>query len=167
MDSIRQANATKIGSMTEFEGWMSQLRIRSASSRTSAIIYRIPVIVHVVHNGESVGQGPNISSAQVQSQIDVLNEDFGRITGTNGFNEHPDGADTQIEFFLALTDPDGNTLAEPGIDRLNGGREEWPKGVLQNPIENSLKPATIWDPERYFNIWTLNFGGFLGRNLLG
>ncbi len=37
----------------------------------------------------------------------------------------------------------------------------------RNPIETVLKPATIWNPKRYFNIWTVNFGGFVGRNLLG
>src|SRR5688572_14225741 len=36
----------------------------------------IPVVVHVLHNGEAVGAGNNISDAQVQSQIAVLNEDF-------------------------------------------------------------------------------------------
>ncbi|MDT0605954.1 zinc metalloprotease [Croceitalea rosinachiae] len=127
-------------------------------------IYRIPVIVHVVHNGEEVGNGPNISQAQVQSQIEVLNEDFRRISGTNGFNS--DGVDTEIEFYLATTDPNGNVLAEPGIDRYDGGRIIWPTG-LSTSVDSQLKPATIWDPNRYFNIWTVNFGGFVGRNLLG
>lgn len=130
-------------------------------------IYRIPVVVHVVHNGEAVGTGANISEAQVQSQIEVLNEDFRRIGGTNGVNPGGLGEDTRIEFFLAETGPDGQQLAEPGIDRVNGGREEWPKGPLRNPIETVLKPSTIWNPEEYFNIWTVNFGGFVSRNLLG
>src|SRR4051812_355645 len=39
----------------------------------------IPVVVHVLHQGESIGSGLNISDAQVQSQIDVLNEDFQRL----------------------------------------------------------------------------------------
>jgi hypothetical protein len=39
----------------------------------------IPVVVHVLHNGEPVGVGNNISDAQIQSQIDVLNEDFRRL----------------------------------------------------------------------------------------
>jgi hypothetical protein len=127
-------------------------------------IYRIPVVVHVVHNGEEIGTGPNISEGQVQSQIQVLNEDFRRISGTNGFNTN--GVDTQIEFFLALEDPEGNVLTEPGIDRYNGGRFVWPTG-LATSVDSQLKPATIWDPNRYFNIWTVNFGGFVGRNLLG
>ncbi len=130
-------------------------------------VYKIPVVVHVVHNGEAVGTGANISYAQIQSQIDVLNEDFRRMVGSNGFNQNEAGTDTLIEFFLATEGPDGVALVEPGIDRVDGGRSEWPKGFLRNPIETSLKPFTIWDPEKYFNIWTVNFGGFASRDLLG
>lgn len=128
---------------------------------------RIPVVVHVIHNGEPVGTGPNISYAQVVSQIAVLNEDFRRKAGTNGSNNQPDGVDCEIEFYLAETDPQGNVLAEPGVHRYNGGRDSWPKGAVLNPIDNLIKPVTIWTPEAYFNIWTVNFGGFLSRDLLG
>ena len=130
-------------------------------------VKRIPVVVHVIHNGEPVGTGANISYAQVVSQIEVLNEDFRRKAGTNGDNDNPVGVDCEIEFYLAEKDPDGNTLAEPGIHRYDGGRESWPKGPILNPIDNVIKPVTIWPPEEYFNIWTVNFGGFLSRDLLG
>lgn len=131
------------------------------------IIYRIPVVVHVVHNGEPIGVGSNISYEQIKSQIEVLNEDFRRKQGTNGFNESLVGADTEIEFYLADRDPKGRVLTEPGVDRIDGEREEWPKGVFRNPIEDRLKPFTYWHPEQYFNIWTVNFGGFVSRDLLG
>jgi len=130
-------------------------------------ILRIPVVVHVVHNGEPVGTGANISADQVRSQIEVLNEDFRRISGTRGENGDGLGVDTRIEFYLAERGPAGELLDPPGIDRVVGGREEWPKGFFRNPIETVLKPFTFWDPERYFNIWTVNFGGFLSRDLLG
>jgi hypothetical protein len=134
---------------------------------TEEKIYRIPVIVHVVHNGEDVGEGANISFEQVKSQIEVLNEDFRRMQNTNGYVANGLGIDTQIEFFLAETGLDGEKLSEPGIHRVNGGVAEWPKGPIANPIDRLLKPKTIWNPQKYFNIWTVNFGGFVGRNLLG
>lgn len=139
----------------------------SINNPSEDIIYRIPVVVHVIHFGEDIGTGSNISFEQIQSQINVLNEDFRRKTNTNGYNNNVNGADTQIEFFLAEYDPEGNLLSEPGVNRLNGGRNEWPKGNILNPIDTYLKPSTIWDTESYFNIWTVNFGGFSGRNLLG
>ncbi len=130
-------------------------------------IIRIPVVVHIIHDGEPVGTGANISYEQVVSQIEVLNEDFRRKMGTNGFNNHPDGVDCEIEFYLAETNPDGERLPEPGIDRFDGGRPSWPKGPFRNPIDEIIKPNTIWPPTQYFNIWTVNFGGFVSRDLLG
>lgn len=135
--------------------------------KSSNNIKRIPVVVHIIHNGEPIGTGANISYAQVVAQIEVLNEDFRKQTGTNGFNTHPKGVDTEIEFYLATTGPDGKTLAEPGVDRFNGRRASWPKGAIRNPIDVLIKPVTIWNPNAYFNIWTVNFGGFVSRNLLG
>lgn len=166
MDSINRVLNSNRGSVDDFEWWI-QSRIDARSARKKTATYRIPVVVHVVHNGEPIGTGPNLSYEQVVSQIEVLNEDFRRIEGSNGFNNDPVGADTEIEFFLAGYDPENNLMAEPGVDRVNGGRDEWPKGIIQNPIENQLKPTTIWDPDKYLNIWTVNFGGFIGRNLLG
>lgn len=36
-------------------------------------------VVHVLDNGNPIGQGGNLSVAQIQSQIDVLNEDFRKL----------------------------------------------------------------------------------------
>lgn len=137
------------------------------SDETLEPIYRIPVVVHVVHNGEPVGEGANISFEQIRSQIDVLNEDFRRMSGTNGNIGVLESVDTKIEFYLAESKPDGSLLREPGVDRIDGGLQEWPKGPFRNPIDMILKPQTIWNPDEYFNIWTVNFGGFISRDLLG
>lgn len=127
------------------------------SMRVSATeqVYKIPTVIHVIHNGESVGTGGNISSAQVMSQFDVLNEDFRRLG--NGFNDHADGADVNVEFYPAKLNPEGQALEEPGINRVNGQRAFWE----ESPIEINLKPTTIWDPDRYLNIWVVTFGGDL------
>jgi PKD repeat protein len=156
---LRQRNA-RIGTIDDFEQDLQKniqvYKEKLRTSRTQAAIYTIPVVVHVIHNGEPVGTGPNITAAQVQSQIDVLNEDFRRKQGTPGFNNNPIGADIEIEFALALRGPDGTTLAEPGIHRVNMGKASWDK---QEDLENTLKPKTIWDPEKYLNIWTAKLGG--------
>jgi hypothetical protein len=82
----------------QFEQWMQQQLIQNQASAIIGGVYYIPVVVHVIHNGEAVGTGTNVSFAAIQSQIDVLNEDFRKIFGSNGWNTHPDGSDTQIEF---------------------------------------------------------------------
>jgi hypothetical protein len=39
----------------------------------------ISVVVHVIHNGEPIGTGQNISNEQVQAQIAILNQDFASL----------------------------------------------------------------------------------------
>ncbi len=166
MDSLLRKKHPELGSLNEFERVLQQkivqIKARQAASREVAEIITIPVVVHVVHNGENVGAGRNISEAQVKSQIETLNEDFRRKVNTRGFNSDSRGADVEIEFCLAQFDPSGKRMAEAGIDRVNGARASWPR----NDIEGNLKPSTSWDPNKYFNVWTLEFGA-PDNNLLG
>lgn len=68
-------------------------------------VYRLPIVVHVLHMGEPIGTGHNLSVERIQGQIRILNEDFRRKAGTRGFNTHPDGGDSRIEFVLAQLAP--------------------------------------------------------------
>ena len=99
-----RASNPALGSLDDFEDWMQE-HIRKGENRPNrSAVATIPVIVHVVHDGEAIGTGSNISRAQVESQIEVLNEDFRRKFGTPGYNTDPVGADVEIEFCLAAVD---------------------------------------------------------------
>ena len=118
--------------------------------QTHDSIFKIPVVVHVIHNGGV----ENISDAQIQSQINVLNEDFRKITGTNGDGN---GVDTEIEFCLARIDPDGDCTN--GIVRI--------KSLLTNHDSYErpqLSQLSSWDPTRYLNVYVVKTmaGGTLG-----
>lgn len=114
-------------------------------------VYVIPVVVHVIHSGQAVGTDKNISDARVLSQITVLNQDYRKIIGTPGNGTNPLGVDTEIEFCLAQTDPNGNPTN--GINRVNLDMT-W---HFLN-VEQTLKPQTQWDPTKYLNIWVCEFG---------
>lgn len=147
-------------SRAEFERWL-QDRMATQPGRSDTLI-TLPVIVHIVHQGESPGQGDNLSAAQVASQLAVLNEDFRRLAGTPGFNTHPAGADTRIEFCPATEDPDGLLLPEPGIRRIS--RQDLglgPPPYARALVQSSVQPATIWDPTQYLNLWTIALAGEL------
>ena len=143
--------------MTEgqFEAWAAPLVQKHIAMRTnsksSGEVITIPVVVHVIHHGQAVGSAPNITDIQVQSQITVLNQDYGKIIGTSGYNTNPAGVDTQIQFVLAQQDPYGNPTN--GIDRRSFCQESW----STTDIESTLKPATIWDPTQYLNLWSIEF----------
>lgn len=139
----------------EFETWLTPLvqkqKAIKSNSKTAATIITIPVVVHVINNGETIGTAPNITNAQVQSQITVLNQDFRKMFGTPGYNTNPVGADVEIEFVLAKVDPNGNPTN--GIDRVSMCKSSW----SETEVNDIVKPATIWDPNQYMNMWTVNF----------
>ncbi|WP_345264748.1 M43 family zinc metalloprotease [Nibrella viscosa] len=166
MDSLLRARYPQLGPLNDFEQALQrkikEIQERQRSGRVLAEVITIPVVVHVVHNGEAVGTGRNISDAQVRAQIETLNEDFRRKPGTRGFNDNPVGADIEIEFCMAAVGPQGQTLAERGIDRVRGAQASW----TRDQIEGQLKPSTFWDPDKYFNIWVVDFAASDSR-LLG
>jgi hypothetical protein len=146
----------------QFEQWLHQHAInhlRQQQARQQSGPYRIPVVVHVIHNGEPEGTGTNIPEAQILSQIEVINNDFRRLNA-DATNTPPEFATVagslDIEFVLALRDPFG--LPTSGIVRVNGGRTSWT--VAQ---ENEFKALSYWPSDQYLNIWVLNLsGGFIG-----
>lgn len=133
----------------------------------------IPVVVHVLHSGEAVGTGLNISDAVIQSQIDVLNEDFRRLN-SDRVNTPADfvgrAADFNIEFRLACIDPNGNFTT--GIERKQTSRSIFwaPTSVRQDGsgIEGSYSAKRLpdglpaWPANKYLNIWVCNLGSLLG-----
>jgi hypothetical protein len=146
-----QERGNHIRTDEQFEEWLRAEIHAMKMSRSYTGVIRIPVVVHVVHNGDAYGTGENITDEQVLSQIEVLNEDFRRMFGTPGYNTHPDGADTEIEFVMAKRAPDGSPTN--GINRHDGGVASWSTAA----IESTLKPTTIWDPTQYMNMWTVRF----------
>jgi hypothetical protein len=126
-------------------------------------VITIPVVVHVIHKGEPVGTGTNISDAQIQSQIDVLNQDFRRLNSDVLFSPAPfrgSSADPLIQFCLAQQKPDGSSTN--GIMRyLEPTQTEYSTlGVPSElrclnrlTIESIIKPETIWNRDKYLNIW--------------
>jgi len=134
---------------------IQQNKIANGNGKQATVL-TIPVVIHIIHNGEAIGTGRNIAEAQALSQITAMNQDFRRITGTPGHNTHADGADTEIQFCLAKKDPNGN--ATTGITRHNGNKTTWTTTDF-----DAYKPSTQWDPTKYMNIWTAD----LGTQLLG
>lgn len=133
----------------------------------------IPVVVHVLHRGEPIGIGRNITDAQIISQIDVLNEDFRRLNA-DAVNTpaafQPVAADPNFEFRLACIDPNGN--ATNGITRTFAGVNQFQPLSNLNPDRSVNEQATgikftanggrdAWPTDRYLNIWVCDMGGGL------
>ncbi len=153
----------KLNKEAQFEKWVKDRISENKLSnfgiqRTEAMSYTIPVVVHIIHNGEAVGNGTNISDAQVQSQIDVINADYKRLNSdaSNTPAEfQPVAGSIDITFVLAKQDPEG--LMSNGITRTQGTKTSW---TLND--NNEFKGLSYWPAENYLNIWVIDFSAASG-----
>ncbi len=121
-------------------------------------IITIPIVVHVVWRTNT----HNISDAQIQSQIAVLNKDY-RRTNIDAINTpnvwQTVAADCEIEFCLATIDPNGQPTN--GINRVETNHGKF--GMNNDIHTSSLGGADDWPNNDYLNIWVCDISdGLLG-----
>lgn len=120
-------------------------------------VITIPTVVHVLYNNSA----ENISDAQIQSQIDILNEDFRRMNA-DAVNTPSDflgvATDVRIEFCLATTDPNGNPTT--GITRTYTSITSF--GYSSDMKFNTTGGKDIWNRDQYLNIWVCDIPSLLG-----
>ena len=130
---------------------------KKISEKSSSALVLIPVHVILVHSpGQAEGSGTNFSLAHVQSQIDVLNQDFGFYnTDAGGVPAQFPAGDTGIQFCLASVDPNG--AATDGITRHATNTS-----MSNNSGRTDIISETKWPRENYMNIWSAPNLPFLG-----
>ncbi len=124
---------------------------RDIAGVRSMDLYTIPVVIHIMHLGESEGTGSNISELQAVSAITALNDHFRALTVGN---------DSNIEFCLAAQDPDGNFTT--GINRvdassvcISGGACYEADGISLGEMDIAVKNLSRWPNHQYYNIWVV------------
>ncbi len=130
-------------------------REKLASFKTAGSnVYIIPVVFHILHQGGS----ENISNAQAEDAIRVLNVDF-RKQNPDTVDIVPEfkalAADVEVEFRLATIDPDGNCTN--GIIRHNTPATNFDASYSYTGVGPGL-----WDPQKYLCFYicrTLDFSG--------
>ncbi|MGB1205247.1 MAG: GEVED domain-containing protein [Chitinophagales bacterium] len=130
-------------------------------SQKAAGVITIPTVVHVIYNNSA----QNISEAQIQSQMQVLNDDFRRQNADASNTPSAFAgvaADTEIEFCLASVDPNGN--ATTGITRTSTNISEFSTGSNCSASSQPMKFTSgggkdAWATTEYLNMWICNLGG--------
>lgn len=129
------------------------VQITQAAGSGEEYHYKLPVIFHVLYND------PNDPKQYVQQgwlpQIVAICNQMYANTFDNGDTEK-NSIDMNLEFVMATTDPEGNTLPEPGIDRVY-----WENPVMDAEEfmkENNRNSADlVWDLNKYINIYVYTF----------
>ena len=119
-------------------------------------IINIPVVVHVIWNQNH----QNISEEQIQSQLDVLNEDFRKRNPDRLTSNHPFSAitdDVQIEFCLASLGPNGEMTS--GITRSKTNKVSWNDDNYDDIFFSNRGGKDNWNPDLYLNIYVVEGDG--------
>lgn len=117
-------------------------------------IITIPIVVHVVYKTAA----QNISQAQIQSQIDALNEDYSRLNADSTNTPTPFrnlAKDTGIRFALAQRDENGDPTT--GVTRTQTTKTTFSD-------DDAVKYASrgghdAWTRDKYLNLWVCDMGG--------
>ncbi|MDO7886091.1 GEVED domain-containing protein [Hymenobacter cheonanensis] len=129
---------------------------RANLKTSSGIIVTIPVVVHVLYNTAA----QNITDAQVQSQIDVLNADYHKLNGD--LSKVPAAfaslvGDAGVQFVLAKQDPSGK--ATTGIIHKSTTATSFDTSDKMKYSSSGGDDA--WPAGSYLNMWSCNLGGGL------
>lgn len=139
----------------QFELILSKKMQERKTQRPMLANYTIPVIFHIIHNGELSGTSPNLSAAEISQQILQLNKDFANLSNS----QYGVASSTGLQFVLAQKNAGGTLLAEPGIDRIDRNTAAWTDyttaGWTNTYIDATVKPASIWDATEYYNVWII------------
>lgn len=129
----------------------------SVNKVTGGIVYKIPVVVHVMHKGEPIGSGTNVSDAAILNGIKALNERYRKVAGSVGDGN---GVDVEIEFALAVRDPNGNCTNGITRNNMSANTDYMSYGVKRsgaNGITDAqLKAVISWSKLDYYNIWLIS-----------
>jgi hypothetical protein len=154
-ERLIQENPAYLLNLQEIENFTNQA-IASGTVEAEKVVINIPVVVHVLYNTST----QNISDAQIQSQLTVLNNDFRKLNAdwTNTPSTFTSlVADCEINFCLATVSPTG--AATTGIIRKS-------TTVTSFSTNDAMKytaqgGSDAWPSAQYLNIWVCNLGGGL------
>ena len=125
--------------------------IKNYSNESQKAVIRIPVVFHILYKFGI----HNVSDTQIQSQLDILNEDYRRYNSDT--SDTPAlfksvAADTEIEFCLAHVSPTGGWT--DGVTRTNTTKSVF--DLSQNDAKfTSQGGQDAWNRDDYLNVWVV------------
>lgn len=138
----------------ESQNWINANQARLAPNSQAQVVVTIPVVIHVLYYNAT----QNISTAQINSQIVVLNKDYSR-TNTDAANTpsafQSIAVNCDMQFCLATVDPNGNPTT--GIETRSTTINQI--GNTNSYYQYSAGGLNAWDRTKYLNIWVCNIDG--------
>lgn len=155
--NLEETARTAIVTVTS-QGINKEIKIKQEPANTALdpgkYHYKLPVIFHVLYNDK------NSSTQYVkEGRLPEILKEVNELYKHAGINS----ADMNLEFVLATEDPRGNTLSEPGVERI-----KWKSASIDIEEFMFTNDHTynylIWEPNDYINVMVCTF---TNENILG
>ncbi len=158
LHNLQQQDPQLSDRMREIEQYTQQWAAAHPNGSGTRAVVTIPVVVHVVYNATA----ENVSDAQIQSQLAVLNKDFSKTNTDASLTPsvwQSIAANAEVQFCLATVDPNGNSTT--GVTRTATSVTSFSTNDNMKRTANGGRDA--WDATKYLNIWVCDLGsGLLG-----
>lgn len=103
----------------------------------------IPVVINILEDNEG-----DVTDAQINSQIAILNEDFN--------NANPNTSSVPAEFAQSVADCNV-TFVLKSVNRKESNKNSW--GTNDSMKDAAQGGIAVTDPSTHLNIWVCNIGG--------
>ncbi len=155
IEQLRRTNREAYQEHLRIEKLTAEYQKKMSNSPNARLIdengvITIPVVFHILHRGESVGTGTNISDAQITGQMAVLNECFSQTNDQSAVNPHYKlvAENPNFRFEIACTDPQGNSTS--GIIRKQSSNVSFGFTSIKFSSQGG---DDAWPTDRFLNIW--------------
>lgn len=115
-------------------------------------VTRLPVVFHIIHNGEAIGSPKNRTADDIYEELRLTNLRMRNLI-PSPYARSVNAEDTMIEFYPATTHENGEPLEEQGIHRI---QTEIRGFNYINEITSSFLLEHLWDPNRYVNVFIMD-----------
>ncbi|MAL17544.1 MAG: hypothetical protein CL670_14860 [Balneola sp.] len=127
----------------EYEGISSDTLLIEVRRQQKLTEVEFNIIFHIVHDGEEIGDGYNVSQDVIDNQLNKLRQVF----SNESLSYTPNSTPAAMSFKLATVNPKGEELEEPGINRIQR------PGTEYSILFEDWMWDHYWDPDFYINVW--------------
>lgn len=114
---------------------------------TGVYRYQLPIVFHVLYQDPN-NETQNVRKGRINEIITACNKLYS--------NYNRNSTDINLEFVLATKDPNGNTLSEPGVDRVKWNSPTMDCEKFMSDY-NKTNKGVLWDTEKYINVVLYTF----------
>lgn len=130
-----------------------------ATEEMDNIQYSLPVVFHVLYCQERDSVNQRVPADRLREILFKVNKLYRGEIYNDQQSEYslPSKNDMKIDFVPAQRDPEGNLLAEPGVNRVEVSTRSIPFTRVMDDPQGGEYNRLAWDRTKYINVFVFRF----------